>query len=60
MEISLQVSSPHNAIGYFTVYGEETNLHTDHFNARLAFGDTMTRYCIIENLIPHKDSEGRG
>ncbi|EYC28820.1 hypothetical protein Y032_0007g3447 [Ancylostoma ceylanicum] len=38
------VSSPHNAIGYFTVYGEETNLHTDHFNARLAFGDTMTRF----------------
>ncbi|ETN86525.1 hypothetical protein NECAME_05929 [Necator americanus] len=38
------VSSPHNAMGYFTVYGEETSLHTDHFNARLAFGDTMTRF----------------
>ncbi|PIO67507.1 AMP-binding enzyme [Teladorsagia circumcincta] len=38
------VSSPHNAIGYFTVYGEETSLHTDHFNARLAFGDTMTKF----------------
>ncbi|VDL81787.1 unnamed protein product, partial [Nippostrongylus brasiliensis] len=31
------VASPHNAMGYFTVYGEETSLHTDHFNARLAF-----------------------
>ncbi|KAK5969308.1 Disco-interacting protein 2 C [Trichostrongylus colubriformis] len=38
------VSSPHNAVGYFTVYGEETSLHTDHFNARLAFGDTMTKF----------------
>ncbi|VDM62926.1 unnamed protein product [Angiostrongylus costaricensis] len=38
------VSAPHNALGYFTVYGEETNLQTDHFNARLAFGDTMTKF----------------
>ncbi|KJH53237.1 AMP-binding enzyme [Dictyocaulus viviparus] len=38
------VAAPHNAIGYFTVFGEETNLHTDHFNARLAFGDTMTKF----------------
>ncbi|XP_075463497.1 disco-interacting protein 2 homolog A isoform X3 [Ascaphus truei] len=35
------VSSPHNANGYYTVYGEET-LHADHFNARLSFGDTHT------------------
>lgn len=38
------VASPHNAIGYFTVYGEETSIHTDHFSARLAFGDTMTKF----------------
>ncbi|XP_069589383.1 disco-interacting protein 2 homolog A isoform X8 [Ranitomeya imitator] len=35
------VSSPHNANGYYTVYGEEA-LHADHFNARLSFGDTQT------------------
>ncbi|XP_078537556.1 disco-interacting protein 2 homolog A isoform X2 [Lissotriton helveticus] len=35
------VSSPHNATGYHTVYGEEA-LHADHFNARLSFGDTQT------------------
>ncbi|CAO2608479.1 Disco-interacting protein 2 homolog A, partial [Lemmus lemmus] len=35
------VSSPHNATGYYTVYGEET-LHADHFSARLSFGDTQT------------------
>ncbi|XP_067892105.1 disco-interacting protein 2 homolog A-like [Heterodontus francisci] len=35
------VSSPHNATGYYTVYGEES-LHADHFNARLSFGDTQT------------------
>ncbi|XP_073502846.1 disco-interacting protein 2 homolog A isoform X2 [Phyllobates terribilis] len=35
------VSSPHNANGYYTVYGEEV-LHADHFNARLSFGDTQT------------------
>ncbi|XP_041435189.1 disco-interacting protein 2 homolog A isoform X7 [Xenopus laevis] len=34
-------SSPHNANGYYTVYGEEA-LHADHFNARLSFGDTQT------------------
>ncbi|KAG8432541.1 hypothetical protein GDO86_016976 [Hymenochirus boettgeri] len=35
------VSCPHNANGYYTVYGEEA-LHADHFNARLSFGDTQT------------------
>ncbi|XP_076975380.1 disco-interacting protein 2 homolog A isoform X2 [Tamandua tetradactyla] len=35
------VSSPHNATGYYTVYGEEP-LHADHFSARLSFGDTQT------------------
>ncbi|KAI4547773.1 disco-interacting protein 2 homolog A isoform X2 [Ovis canadensis] len=35
------VSSPHNATGYYTVYGEE-GLHADHFSARLSFGDTQT------------------
>lgn len=35
------MSSPHNANGYYTVYGEEA-LHADHFNARLSFGDTQT------------------
>ncbi|XP_032254652.1 disco-interacting protein 2 homolog A isoform X3 [Phoca vitulina] len=35
------VSSPHNATGYYTGYGEEA-LHADHFSARLSFGDTQT------------------
>ncbi|KAA0716165.1 Disco-interacting protein 2 -like protein A [Triplophysa tibetana] len=35
------VSSPHNASGYYTVYGEEA-LHADHFSTRLSFGDTHT------------------
>ncbi|XP_036400587.1 disco-interacting protein 2 homolog A-like [Megalops cyprinoides] len=35
------VSSPHNASGYYTVYGEEV-LHADHFSTRLSFGDTQT------------------
>ncbi|XP_051715471.1 disco-interacting protein 2 homolog A isoform X5 [Oryctolagus cuniculus] len=35
------VSSPHNATGYYTIYGEEA-LHADHFSARLSFGDSQT------------------
>ncbi|XP_064833064.1 disco-interacting protein 2 homolog A isoform X5 [Oncorhynchus masou masou] len=35
------VSSPHNATGYYTVYGEDA-LHADHFNTKLSFGDTQT------------------
>ncbi|XP_041858146.1 disco-interacting protein 2 homolog A-like [Melanotaenia boesemani] len=34
------VSSPHNATGYYTVYGEEA-LHADNFNTKLSFGDTQ-------------------
>ncbi|XP_052229849.1 disco-interacting protein 2-like isoform X3 [Dreissena polymorpha] len=37
------VSSPHNANGYFTIYGDES-LHPDHFDARLATGDTQSSY----------------
>lgn len=39
--LQIWVSSPHNATGYYTVYGEEA-LHADHFSARLSFGDTQT------------------
>lgn len=39
----LWVAAPHNSVAYFTVFGEETSLHTDHFNAHLATGDTRTR-----------------
>jgi acyl-CoA synthetase (AMP-forming)/AMP-acid ligase II len=39
------VSSSHNAAGYFSLFAEETHLHTDHFNARLQTGDTKTVYC---------------
>lgn len=35
------MSSPHNATGYYTVYGEEA-LHADHFSTKLSFGDTQT------------------
>uniref|UniRef100_A0A671QPE2 Disco-interacting protein 2 homolog B-A n=1 Tax=Sinocyclocheilus anshuiensis TaxID=1608454 RepID=A0A671QPE2_9TELE len=35
------VCSPHNASGYYTIYGEES-LQADHFNTRLSFGDTET------------------
>ncbi|KAI6179395.1 Dip2a protein [Aphelenchoides besseyi] len=34
------VHSKHNAEGYYSLFAEETHLHTDHFNARLAIGDT--------------------
>ncbi|RWS16896.1 hypothetical protein B4U79_00187 [Dinothrombium tinctorium] len=37
------VQSPHNASGYFTVYGDD-GLHSDHFNARLTTGDTSQTY----------------
>lgn len=36
------VASIHNAAGYFSIFGEETHLHTDHFNSRLKTGDTKT------------------
>uniref|UniRef100_A0A915Q1K2 AMP-dependent synthetase/ligase domain-containing protein n=1 Tax=Setaria digitata TaxID=48799 RepID=A0A915Q1K2_9BILA len=38
------VACSHNAIGYFTLYGEEASLHTDHFSARLTTGDTLKRF----------------
>ena len=38
------VSSAHSASGYFTVYGDESST-ADHFDARLATGDTHTHYC---------------
>ncbi|XP_053386607.1 disco-interacting protein 2 homolog C-like isoform X2 [Mercenaria mercenaria] len=37
------VSSPHNANGYFTIYGDDS-LHPDHFDASLATGDTQSSY----------------
>uniref|UniRef100_A0A8C5ALC4 Disco-interacting protein 2 homolog Bb n=1 Tax=Gadus morhua TaxID=8049 RepID=A0A8C5ALC4_GADMO len=35
------INSPHNASGYFTIYGEES-LQADHFNTKLSFGDPTT------------------
>uniref|UniRef100_A0A8B9LRX9 Disco-interacting protein 2 homolog Ba n=1 Tax=Astyanax mexicanus TaxID=7994 RepID=A0A8B9LRX9_ASTMX len=35
------VTSPHNASGYYTIYGEES-LQADHFNTRLSFGEAQT------------------
>ncbi|KAF3856461.1 hypothetical protein F7725_017184 [Dissostichus mawsoni] len=32
------VNSPHNASGYYTIYGEES-LQANHFNTKLSFGD---------------------
>jgi acyl-CoA synthetase (AMP-forming)/AMP-acid ligase II len=37
------VQSPHNASGYFTIYGEESD-YVDHFNARLVTGSTGEVY----------------
>ena len=56
------VASPHNAIGYFTVYGEETSMFTDHFTAKLTTGDTKTRYCYFSRVHTKQfatDSPGR-
>lgn len=36
------VASGHNAAGFFALFGEETHLQTNHFNARLKTGDTKT------------------
>uniref|UniRef100_A0A8C6PKL9 Disco interacting B n=1 Tax=Nothobranchius furzeri TaxID=105023 RepID=A0A8C6PKL9_NOTFU len=35
------VHSPHNASGYYTIYGEES-LQANHFNTKLSFGDPQT------------------
>lgn len=40
---NLQVQSPHNANGYFTIYGDETD-YNDHFNAKLVTGQTTEVY----------------
>lgn len=37
------VQSSHNASGYFTIYGEESD-YADHFNARLVTGNTSEVY----------------
>ncbi|XP_047355752.1 disco-interacting protein 2 homolog A isoform X4 [Vespa velutina] len=37
------VQSAHNASGYFTIYGDETD-YADHFNARLVTGNTNEVY----------------
>ncbi|KAL5290225.1 DIP2 family protein [Megaselia abdita] len=37
------VQSPHNANGYFTIYGDETD-YNDHFNAKLVTGQTTEVY----------------
>ncbi|XP_055385631.1 disco-interacting protein 2 isoform X6 [Condylostylus longicornis] len=37
------VQSPHNANGYFTIYGDETD-YNDHFNAKLVTGSTTEVY----------------
>lgn len=34
------MTSPHNASGYFSVYGD-VNVQRDHFEARLSVGDTQ-------------------
>lgn len=41
--LQIWVNSPHNANGYFTIYGDDS-LHPDHFDAHLATGDTQTAY----------------
>lgn len=40
----LWVASGHNTSGYFSIFGEDTHLRTDHFSARLMTGDTKTVY----------------
>ena len=37
------VQSPHNASGYFTIYGDESD-YADHFSARLVTGNTNEVY----------------
>lgn len=39
--VQIWVNSPHNASGYYTIYGEES-LQADHFNTRLSFGEPQT------------------
>lgn len=37
------MQAPHNANGYFTIYGDETD-YNDHFNAKLVTGATSEMY----------------
>jgi hypothetical protein len=37
------VQSPHNASGYFTIFGDESS-YADHFNGRLVTGNTGELY----------------
>lgn len=37
------MQSPHNANGYYTIYGDETD-YNDHFNAKLVTGSTTEVY----------------
>lgn len=37
------MQSPHNASGYFTIFGDESS-YADHFNARLVTGNTGEVY----------------
>lgn len=39
----VKVQSPHNANGYYTIYGDETD-YNDHFNAKLVTGATTEVY----------------
>ena len=41
--IKIWVQSPHNASGYFTIYGDDSS-YQDHFNARLVTGGTGEVY----------------
>ena len=41
--LKIWVQSPHNASGYFTIYGDDSS-YQDHFNARLVTGGTGEVY----------------
>ena len=41
--LQIWVQSPHNASGYYTIYGDDSS-YQDHFNARLVTGGTGEVY----------------
>lgn len=41
--IQIWVQSPHNASGYFTIYGDDSD-YGDHFNAKLVTGSNSEVY----------------
>ena len=41
--LQIWVQSPHNASGYYTIYGDDSS-YQDHFNARLVTGNTGELY----------------